>query len=118
MNKFQPSSRPIAIWLLTGVFMIIVQIILGGITRLTDSGLSITEWKPLLGAIPPTTNSEWNKAFDRYKQFAQYKNLHFDFTLEDFKFILFLGMVSPPLGKIDRSRIYYSIYYFYYSKKI
>lgn len=89
MNKKQLSSRPIAIWLLVGVFMIIVQIILGGITRLTDSGLSITEWKPILGTVPPTTDTEWNKAFDQYKELAQYKNLHFYFTLDDFKSIYF-----------------------------
>jgi cytochrome c oxidase assembly protein subunit 15 len=68
MNKAQRSSKPIAIWLLVGVFMIIVQIILGGITRLTDSGLSITEWKPILGAVPPTNEQQWIEAFDNYKR--------------------------------------------------
>jgi heme a synthase len=87
MDKVQRSSRPVAVWLLIGVFMIIVQIILGGITRLTDSGLSITEWKPILGAIPPRTEQEWADAFNRYKDIAQYKNLHSYFTLEDFKSI-------------------------------
>ena len=89
MIKKQLSSRPIAIWLLVGVFMIIIQIILGGITRLTDSGLSITEWKPILGTVPPTSETEWNKAFDQYKELAQYKNLHSYFTLDDFKSIYF-----------------------------
>src|SRR5688572_20470390 len=99
MNKSQPSSRPIAIWLLTGVFMIIVQIILGGITRLTDSGLSITEWKPLLGTIPPTNDQEWHDAFERYKQLAQFKNLHFYFTLEDFKSIYFWEWLHRLWGR-------------------
>ena len=49
----QISSKPVAIWLLVGVVMIIIQILLGGITRLTGSGLSITEWKPIMGALPP-----------------------------------------------------------------
>ena len=66
----QRSAKPVAIWLLVGVFMIIVQIILGGITRLTDSGLSITEWKPILGAIPPMNEQQWNDAFNHYKQIA------------------------------------------------
>src|SRR5215203_5611571 len=100
MNKSQPSSRPIAIWLLTGVFMIIVQIILGGITRLTDSGLSITEWKPLLGAIPPTSDAEWNKAFDGYKQIAQYRYLNPDFTLADFKSIFFWEWLHRFWGRL------------------
>jgi len=99
MNTSQPSSRPIAIWLLTGVFMIVVQIVLGGITRLTDSGLSITEWKPLLGTIPPTSDQEWNDAFDRYKQLAQFKNLHFYFTLEDFKSIYFWEWLHRLWGR-------------------
>ncbi|HSF44892.1 MAG TPA: COX15/CtaA family protein [Chitinophagaceae bacterium] len=80
---------PVAIWLLIGVAMIMIQVLLGGITRLTGSGLSITEWKPLLGAIPPMNEQDWNKAFDQYKQIGQYKHINFDFTLNDFKFIYF-----------------------------
>src|SRR5215203_213598 len=99
MNKSQPSSRPIVIWLFTGVFMIVVQIVLGGITRLTDSGLSITEWKPLLGTIPPTNAQEWDDAFNRYKQLAQFKNLHFYFTLEDFKSIYFWEWLHRLWGR-------------------
>ncbi len=83
------SSRAVAIWLLIGVGMIIVQVLLGGITRLTGSGLSITEWKPILGAIPPMNEADWNRAFEQYKQIGQFKELNFDFTLSDFKFIYF-----------------------------
>jgi len=83
------SSRPVAIWLLIGVFMIIIQVLLGGITRLTGSGLSITEWKPIMGALPPMNEQEWNTAFEKYKQIAQYKYLNSGFTLSDFKFIFF-----------------------------
>lgn len=83
------SSRPVAIWLLIGVFMIIVQVLLGGITRLTGSGLSITEWKPIMGALPPMNETEWNLAFEKYKQIAQYKYINAHFTLSDFKFIFF-----------------------------
>jgi cytochrome c oxidase assembly protein subunit 15 len=82
-------SNPVAIWLLIGVFMIIVQVLLGGITRLTGSGLSITEWKPILGALPPMNEADWNRAFEQYKQIGQYKHLNFEFTLSDFKFIYF-----------------------------
>jgi cytochrome c oxidase assembly protein subunit 15 len=99
MNKAQRSSKPIAIWLLVGVFMIIVQIILGGITRLTDSGLSITEWKPILGAVPPTNEQQWIEAFDNYKRIAQYKNLHSYFTLQDFKSIYFWEWLHRLWGR-------------------
>jgi cytochrome c oxidase assembly protein subunit 15 len=85
----QRSSRPVAIWLLIGVGMLIIQVLLGGITRLTGSGLSITEWKPILGALPPLNEQEWNTAFEKYKQIAQYKYLNSYFTLHDFKFIFF-----------------------------
>jgi cytochrome c oxidase assembly protein subunit 15 len=80
--------------------MIIVQIILGGITRLTDSGLSITEWQPLLGAVPPTTDAKWNEAFNGYKQIAQYKHLHSYFTLDDFKSIFFWEWLHRFWGRL------------------
>ncbi|MES1224829.1 MAG: COX15/CtaA family protein, partial [Bacteroidota bacterium] len=71
------------------VIIIMVQVVLGGITRLTGSGLSITEWKPVMGALPPINETEWIAAFERYKQIAQYKYLNNHFTLSDFKFIFF-----------------------------
>jgi heme a synthase len=69
--------------------MLIIQVLLGGITRLTGSGLSITEWKPLMGALPPMNNADWQKAFNQYQQIAQYKYLNQHFSLSDFKFIFF-----------------------------
>lgn len=87
--KWRKDSSAVAIWLMTGVVMIMIQVLLGGITRLTGSGLSITEWKPLLGALPPLNENDWNKAFEQYKQIGQYKMINFDFTLSDFKFIYF-----------------------------
>jgi cytochrome c oxidase assembly protein subunit 15 len=96
----QRSSRPVAIWLVVGVFMIIVQIILGGITRLTDSGLSITEWQPILGTIPPMNDAQWNKAFESYQQIAQYKHLHSYFTLNDFKSIFFWEWFHRVWGRL------------------
>src|ERR1043165_7472099 len=82
-------SRPVAIWLLVGVTMLIIEVLLGGITRLTGSGLSITEWKPIIGAFPPLNDREWNDAFDKYKQIAQYRYLNSSFSLSDFKSIFF-----------------------------
>ncbi len=85
----QRSTRPVAVWLLVGVAMIIIQVLLGGITRLTGSGLSITQWKPIMGALPPMNDYDWNSAFEKYKQIAQFKYLNSHFTLHDFKFIFF-----------------------------
>ena len=83
------KKKIVAYWLLIGVFMIIIQVLLGGITRLTGSGLSITEWKPIMGAVPPVTEQDWNIAFDKYKQIAQFKYVNSHFELDDFKFIFF-----------------------------
>jgi cytochrome c oxidase assembly protein subunit 15 len=85
----QRSSKPVAIWLLVGAGMIIIQILLGGVTRITGSGLSITEWKPIMGALPPMNDQDWNTAFQKYQQIAQYKFVNSHFTLGDFKFIYF-----------------------------
>lgn len=72
-----------------GVVMLVIQVLLGGITRLTGSGLSITEWKPILGAVPPMNEAEWNMAFEKYQGIAQYQYVNSDFTLSDFKGIYF-----------------------------
>ena len=88
-NLSQRSSRPVAIWLLVGVALIMIQVLLGGITRLTGSGLSITEWKPIMGTLPPMNEQDWNIAFEKYKQIAQYKYINSHFTLSDFKSIFF-----------------------------
>ena len=100
MKDKHRSLKPVAIWLMVGVVMIIVQIILGGITRLTDSGLSITEWKPLLGTMPPMNEKQWNEAFNQYKQIAQYKHLHSYFTLDDFKSIFFWEWFHRLWGRL------------------
>ncbi len=82
-------SRAVATWLLIGVGMIIIQIILGGITRLTESGLSITEWKPITGTLPPLNLAAWQIEFEKYKHTDQFRYIHADFSLRDFKFIFF-----------------------------
>lgn len=79
----------IANWIFLGVAMLIVQVLLGGITRLTGSGLSITEWKPIMGAMPPVSEAEWQQAFTKYQQIAQYKYINQHFALGNFKFIFF-----------------------------
>lgn len=91
MNTFsvKKSDKLVAWWLLTGVLMIMIQVLIGGITRLTESGLSITEWKPITGMLPPMGDLAWQAEFDKYKQTDQFKYIHSDFSLSDFKFIFF-----------------------------
>ncbi|MBS1751138.1 MAG: COX15/CtaA family protein [Bacteroidetes bacterium] len=83
------SGKAVGIWLLTGVGMIMIQVLLGGITRLTESGLSITEWKPITGMLPPLSTQAWINEFELYKHTDQFRYIHSDFTLSDFKFIFF-----------------------------
>src|SRR6201989_1935752 len=83
------SSKLVATWLLIGVGMTVVQIALGGITRLTGSGLSITEWDVLTGALPPMNEQQWMAEFEKYRHTSQYHLLNFEFALSDFKFIFF-----------------------------
>jgi cytochrome c oxidase assembly protein subunit 15 len=89
LRHMKNSSKPVAIWIGIGVLMLLIQVILGGITRLTGSGLSITEWNVITGALPPLNAAAWMNEFDKYKQTPQYQLLNVDFTLSDFKFIFF-----------------------------
>ncbi len=82
-------NRQVANWLLLGVAMIIVQVLLGGITRLTESGLSITEWKPITGTLPPLNDADWQAEFDKYRNTDQFKYVHQHFSMHEFKFIFF-----------------------------
>ena len=83
------KKKAVAIWLVAGVVMIIVQTLLGGVTRLTGSGLSITKWNPLFGILPPLNAKQWNDAFEGYKQIGQFKYMNSGYTLDDFKSIFF-----------------------------
>jgi cytochrome c oxidase assembly protein subunit 15 len=89
MTPADRSDRYVILWLRIGVVMTIIQIALGGITRLTGSGLSITEWDVITGVLPPMNQEQWMAAFDAYKQTPQYQLLNYQFTLPDFQFIFF-----------------------------
>src|SRR6186997_3522400 len=82
-------TRAVAIWLLICVSMLIIQILLGGVTRLTGSGLSITEWNVITGTLPPLNEQKWIEEFNKYKQTPQFLLINSDFTLQDFKSIFF-----------------------------
>lgn len=76
-------------WLFLGVLLILVQVFIGGVTRLTGSGLSITKWEIVQGAIPPMSHTEWTEEFELYKQTPQYHKINKGMSLSDFKFIYF-----------------------------
>lgn len=90
-KTFKMAHKPVQIWLLAGVVLVFFQVVIGGVTRLTDSGLSITEWEVIQGTIPPLNQVQWEEAFEKYKQAArkQYTSIHADMTLGEFKVIYF-----------------------------
>ncbi|MBV8254584.1 MAG: COX15/CtaA family protein [Chitinophaga sp.] len=112
------NNRPVAIWLYIGVGMLIIQVLLGGITRLTGSGLSITEWQPLLGAFPPMNEEAWKRAFDGYKEIAQYKLVNNHFTLSDFKAIYFWEWFHRDWARLMGVVFLIPFIYFIAKKKI
>lgn len=112
------SSKPVAVWLLIGVFMIVIQVLLGGITRLTGSGLSITEWKPIMGALPPMNEQDWNIAFEKYQQIAQYKYLNSNFSLADFKYIFFWEWFHRLWARLMGMVFLVGFFYFLATKKL
>ena len=69
----QTQNRNMSLWLFGLAILVVMMIILGGLTRLTDSGLSITQWKPITGAIPPLNLQQWKEAFQQYQQIPQFK---------------------------------------------
>ncbi|PUZ26867.1 cytochrome c oxidase assembly protein subunit 15 [Chitinophaga costaii] len=112
------KHRPVAIWLFVGVGMLIVQVLLGGITRLTGSGLSITEWQPILGALPPLNQYAWQQAFDHYKEIAQFKYVNSHFTLSDFKSIYYWEWFHREWGRLIGVVFLIPFVWFIYKKRI
>ncbi len=99
-ETFDPSRRRIGIWLLTGYLMVVVMIVLGGITRLTQSGLSIVEWDLLMGTLPPLSQTEWQAAFERYQQFPQFKILNASMSVEEFESIFWWEYIHRLWGRL------------------
>jgi cytochrome c oxidase assembly protein subunit 15 len=96
----QPRPNLIAGWLGLVAALVLLMVVVGGITRLTESGLSITRWDPISGAIPPFGDAAWHAQFDLYKASPQYEQLGHGMTLADFKFIFFWEYVHRLLGRL------------------
>ncbi|MEQ1651907.1 MAG: COX15/CtaA family protein [Hyphomicrobium sp.] len=94
------TGRAVEVWLWCVAALVFAMIVVGGATRLTDSGLSITEWKPILGAIPPLGESDWQAAFEKYKQIPEYALVNKGMALDDFKFIYWWEWSHRFLGRI------------------
>ncbi len=93
------DNKKVIYWLLTGCVLIFTMVIVGGITRLTHSGLSISNYKLISGTIPPLNELEWHDAFELYKQYPEYQKLNKHFDLQDFKDIYFWEWLHRVLGR-------------------
>jgi heme a synthase len=108
----------IQIWLLCGCLLIFLMVIVGGITRLTGSGLSITEWEVVTGTLPPLNDAAWQVEFDKYKQIPQYQLLNSHFELSDFKRIYFWEYIHRLIGRLIGLVFLIPFLYFYVKKRI
>lgn len=88
-TRATPATRPIAMWLLVCAGMVFAMAVIGAVTRLTESGLSMVEWKPLIGILPPLSEAEWNRVFDLYRQTPEFRVYNAWMDLEGFKQIFF-----------------------------
>ena len=97
-----PSARPRALanWLIAVAVLIVAMVVIGGLTRLTESGLSITQWKPVTGAIPPLSERAWAEEFARYQQIPEYREVNAGMTLAGFKAIYFWEYLHRLVGRI------------------
>ena len=92
--------RPVRIWLYAMAAFVLLMVVVGGITRLTESGLSITSWKPISGTIPPLNDAQWQAEFDAYKTIPQYTVNNATMTLDEFKGIFFWEYLHRLLGRV------------------
>ncbi len=100
------------IWLITLIGLVILIILVGGLTRLTDSGLSITTWELFVGFIPPISNEKWIDYFNLYKEIPEYKKLNFDMTLSEFKIIFWWEWAHRQLGRLIGLSVLIPLIYF------
>ncbi len=92
--------RAIAIWLFGVAALVALMVVIGGLTRLTESGLSMVEWQPVTGWLPPLSDAAWAAEFEKYKQFPEYQKVNIGMTLEGFKSIFWLEYIHRLLGRI------------------
>ena len=95
-----PAPRAIAVWLLICCAMLFAMVVIGGVTRLTHSGLSIVEWQPIVGTIPPLDNAQWQATFQQYQQTPEFKVRNFDMSLGEFKGIFWWEYFHRLLGRL------------------
>ncbi len=94
------QNRAVAIWLFACAALVFAMVVVGGVTRLTGSGLSITEWKPIMGALPPMNAADWNEAFEKYRTIPQYQQVNAGMSLAEFQGIFWWEWAHRLLGRL------------------
>lgn len=114
------NNKSVIYWLLSGCVLLFIMVTVGGITRLTNSGLSMTDWHLVTDTFPPLSEEKWNAAFDEYKKFPEYQkiNIHNDFQLSDYKFIYFWEWFHRFIGRIIGLVFFVPFVYFLIKKKL
>lgn len=112
------QQKIIGFWLLGVAFMVLAMAVIGAITRLTESGLSIVEWQPVSGALPPTSPEAWQAAFEAYQQTPEYQKKNFGMELDEFKAIFFWEWIHRLWGRLIGAAIALPLLYFWIRKHI
>jgi len=112
------SDRAIAWWLTIVAAMVFAMVVLGGVTRLTESGLSIVDWKPLLGWLPPLSDTEWQALFERYKQFPEYAKKNAGMDLAGFKAIFWLEYLHRLFGRVIGLAFFVPMVWFWVRRRV
>ena len=112
------DRRAVAAWLFFCAALVFAIVVVGGITRLTRSGLSIVEWQPLVGAIPPLSEADWLELFEKYQQTPEFRQVNFDITLEGFKRIFWWEYAHRLLGRLVGVVFFLPFLYFLLRKKL
>jgi cytochrome c oxidase assembly protein subunit 15 len=112
------ENRSVIIWLLSGCVLIFIMVIIGGITRLTHSGLSMVNWNLIMGTIPPLNEVEWQETFELYKTSPEYLKINSHFTLDDFKSIFFWEYLHRMMGRLLGIVFLIPFFYFLIKKKL
>ncbi|NDP26926.1 MAG: heme A synthase [Flavobacterium sp.] len=114
------KNKSVIIWLLSGCLLLFIMVVVGGITRLTNSGLSMTDWHLVTDTFPPLSEAKWQDTFEQYKKFPEYQkiNVHNDFQLDDYKFIYFWEWFHRFIGRIIGLAFIIPFVYFLIKKRL
>ena len=110
--------KPLMIWLLLLTIMVFLIVVIGGLTRLTDSGLSMVDWRPLLGTIPPLNQSQWLKVFNDYQQTPEFMYVNKNMTLDEFKYIFWWEWFHRFFARLIGIVFIIPFFYFYFKRNL